>query len=123
MIRKSIKLFIIQLLIFFSIINHTYAQRTFTTLPFKMVIGHANGIRGSFGAYKMLLNQISTDFPYYILMDRSVGYCYFVNRYINDIDTTALKYISINSKEEADFYKTVRANNQTRDKKNKIRIK
>ncbi len=119
----SIKLLLISITLLLSINNISFAQRSFTTFPFKMVVGHVNGMQGTYGAYKMLVSQTSVDFPYYILMDKSVGFCYFINKYIQGFDSTALKFVSINSTEEKGFYDTLKMYNASREWKNKIIIK
>lgn len=123
MINKYIKLLFINIIIILSTSNFLSAQRSFTTFPFKMIVGHVNGMQGTYNGYKMLINQAPIEFPYFILMDKSIGFCYFINRYIKGIDSTAMKYVSINSKEERSFYDTLKIYNRNREWNNKITVK
>ncbi len=100
-----------------------FAQRSYTTMPFKIIIGHVSGMQGTYEGYKLLINQTSPDFSYTILLERGVGFCFFINKYVSGIDTNALKNISIQNIDEKNFYKHIYLLNKEREVNNKILIK
>ena len=66
------------------IAHRVVAQRSYTTMPTKMIVGHMKGMTGTYKSYELLINQISPEFPYTIVLERGASFCYFINKYIND---------------------------------------
>lgn len=104
-------------------ISTVYAQNAYSTVPYKMVVGHMNGMPGSYKSYELLLNQTSSEIPYSIIVEHGVGYCYFINLYLSLRDTNCLSNINFTSKDEKQFYKHIFNLNKERELKNKIYVK
>lgn len=111
------------LLLFFSIGMSASAQRPYTTTPVKMIVGDLKGMAGTYKGYEMLINQASPDFPFYLLLEKSVSYCYFINQYISLRDTNCIWQITINSIEERSFYEHLQKLNRSRTFVNRIIVK
>jgi len=92
-------------------------------LPYKIIVGHVNGVFGTYKGYEMLLNQIEPEFPYAVILEKSASYCYFINLYISGRDTTAINKINISNLEEKSFYSHIRGLNKEREYSNRIIIK
>jgi hypothetical protein len=88
-----------------------------------MIVGHVNGVFGTYKGYEMLLNQIEPEFPYTLILEKSASYCFFINLYISGRDTTAFTKINISNIEEKSFYLHIRDLNKERNYSNRIIIK
>lgn len=107
----------------FSILFSANAQRSYTTMPYKMVVGELKGMVGTYKGYEMLINQASPDYPYNLILERGVSFCYLVNQFISNKDTSCLSLLNINGADEKAFYKHLQKLNKERDYKNRIIIR
>lgn len=102
------------LVLVLSINSIALGQRSFTYMPYKMVVGDLKGMAGTYKGYEMLINQASPDYPFNLILEKGVSFCYFINQYISNRDTTCLSLLTINSSDERSFYKHLQKLNKDR---------
>lgn len=120
---KLKKLLIIIFIIVFNSISNIYAQSSYSNVPYKIIVGHLNGMSGAYKSYELLLSQSNSELPYDVVVEHGVGYCYFLNLYVSQRDTNCLSNINISNKDEKQFYKYIYNLNKNRESNNKIKIK
>ncbi len=108
------------LILVISIVVNASAQRSYTTMPVKMIVGDLKGMSGTYKGYEMLINQSSPDYTFNLILEKGVSFCFFINQYISGKDTSCLSMLNINSAEEKSFYKQLQKLNKEREYRNRI---
>lgn len=93
------------------------------SIPFKIIIGELNGMKGNYEAHYKIIAQQAPEFPYDVILEKDASFCFFINLYIKAIDTNVFKYVRFSGKEEENLYRKLLVLNQERSVNNKINVK
>lgn len=119
MLMRSLRILSILLLFIFN----NSSSIAYSPLPFKFIVGEIKGMKGTYKGYQQILNQTEFGFKYDFILEKSASQCYFINRYILNIDTTCLKYLNSSNADELEFYNSIRINNLSREFNKKVRVR